>query len=179
MAEWVDTPSAHSVQALTGQRGGSRGPSPLSILGVCGWAVRQGFTGTRSSSGPGVSARPAGQHRAHVQGCYWHVCWAGHVQPRTPGHSQRLVSQRLQLVPVFVAELLCPLGRVRRPWLARHSAFHDLPRTGGQHNPQANGKRRRKRTRLWGQACLPGRSIYWGLNLRGGTGGHGYPNPRL
>lgn len=49
---------------------------------------------------------------------------------REGGHSQGLLPQSLQLVPVLLAELLRPLVCIHRARLARHSTFHHLPRAG-------------------------------------------------
>lgn len=45
-------------------------------------------------------------------------------------HSQGLLPQGLKLVPVLLAELLRPLGRIHGARLARNSTLHYLPKAG-------------------------------------------------
>ena len=91
------------------------------------------------------------------------------AQGKRAGHSQGLVPQRLQLVPVLLAELLGPLGCVHGARLARHGAFHDLPGTG---RPAVL----RAAPSPW-MAGIGG--SHWGLPLPGGNGAAASPDPKL
>lgn len=85
---------------------GRRGPGPA------GWAPPCGLGAGRRAP---LSVQPHTRDSAQP--------------PRGAPHSQRLVPQRLQLGPVLLAELLRPLGGIRRARLARHGTLHHLPRT--------------------------------------------------
>lgn len=98
---------------------------------VCTQRGVQGLRGnSRSGSwAPGPQKRTyaprGGRPRTQLAGQLHAV-----IAPREGGHSQGLLPQRLQLVPVLLAELLGPLGCIHRARLARHGTFHHLPGAG-------------------------------------------------
>lgn len=129
---------------------GRRGPGPT------GWAPPCGLGAGRRAP---LSVQPHTRNSARP--------------PRGAPHSQRLVPQRLQLGPVLLAELLRPLGCVRRARLARHGTLHHLPRTRSAKTCRcpAHDQAAWREPRGAGPSARPSPGA--------GTGGGATPHPRL